>query len=151
MPTQWGQRAANPVRQDGPVSDAQAADEVVNQGWFSVRCVFRYGSGAPITYEERITVWRAVSLDAAVVLAEAEAVEYADQVGCGYVGLAQAYRMFDELGHGAEIYSLMRDSDLPPDAYLTAFFDTDEERQGTLEEPAADQQVPQRSAATHGA
>ncbi|SCG64273.1 hypothetical protein GA0070213_10871 [Micromonospora humi] len=43
--------------------------------------------------------------------------------------------MFDEWGHGAEVYSLMRDSDLPAGAYLTRFFDTGDERQGTL--PAA--------------
>jgi hypothetical protein len=139
------------VRQDGPVSDAQDADEADNQAWFSVRCVFQYGNDAPLVYEERITVWRAVSFDAAVALAEAEAIEYANEVGYSYLGFAQTYRMFDELGHGAEVYSLIRDSELTPDAYLTAFFDTGHERQGTLDEPAADQQVQQRSTATHRA
>ncbi|WP_446219379.1 hypothetical protein [Micromonospora sp. IBHARD004] len=133
------------------MTDAQDADETVNRGWFSVRCVFQYGSDAPLVYEERITVWRAVSFDAAVALAEAEAAEYANEVDCSYLGFAQAYRMFDELGHGAEVYSLMRDSQLPPDAYLTAFFDTGEERQGTLEEPAADQQMQQTGTANHRA
>ncbi|WP_320067716.1 hypothetical protein [Micromonospora sp. RTGN7] len=133
------------------MSDAQDADETVNHGWFSVRCVLQYGSDAPFVYEERITVWRAVSFDAAVALAEAEAAEYANKISCSYLGFAQAYRMFDELGYGAEVYSLMRDSELPPDAYLTAFFDTGEERHETLDEPAADQQVQQRSTATHRA
>ncbi|MEU5943558.1 hypothetical protein ABZ807_31340 [Micromonospora sp. NPDC047548] len=55
------------------MNDAQDADEAVNQGWFSVRCIFQYGSDAPFVYEERITVWRAVSFDAAIALAEAEA------------------------------------------------------------------------------
>lgn len=103
-----------------------------------MRCVFQYGSDAPFVYEERITVWRAVSFDAAVALAEAEAAEYADEVGRSYLGFAQAYRMFDELGHGAEVYSLMRDSELAPGAYLTSFFDTGDERQGTVNEPVAD-------------
>ncbi|MGW1060372.1 hypothetical protein [Micromonospora rubida] len=121
------------------MSDAQDADEAVNQGWFAVRSVFQYGSDAPFVYEERITVWRAVSFDAAVALAEAEAAEYTNEFDRRYLGFAQAYRMFDELGHGAEVYSLMRDSELPSDAYLTTFFDTGEERQGTLNEPTADE------------
>lgn len=133
-----GQPTADAVRQDGRVGDTQDLDEGADQGWFSVRCVFRYSSDAPITYEERITVWRAMSFDAAVALAEAEAAEYASQVGCSYLGFAQAYHMFDQLGHGAEVYSMVRDSELSPGAYLTAFFDTGHERQGALEESAAD-------------
>ena len=84
-------------------------------------------------------MWRATSFDEAVALAEVEATEYADQVGGSYLGLAQAYRLADELGHGAEVFSLIRDSDLPPEAYMTAFFDTGAERQGSLDEPAPDQ------------
>ena len=41
-----------------------------------------------------------------------------------YLGLAQAYRLVDEPGHGAEVFSLIRRSDLPGDDYLNAFFDT---------------------------
>jgi hypothetical protein len=46
-----------------------------------------------------------------------------------YLGLAQAYRLADDVGHGAEVYSLIRDSDLEPEAYLDAYFDTGAERQ----------------------
>lgn len=33
---------------------------------------------------------------------------------------------------GAEVFSLMRDSDLEPDDYLDAFFSTGNERQGDV-------------------
>ena len=49
-----------------------------------------------------------------------------------YLGLAQAYELFDEPGHGAEVYSLMRDSPLPPETYLVTYFDTGGERTDTL-------------------
>ncbi|MGX7673793.1 hypothetical protein [Plantactinospora sp. DSM 117369] len=102
--------------------------------WFSVRCVFRVGSSPTgQAYEERLTLWRAETFDQAVALAEAEALGYAaEQPDTVFAGLAQAYRMFDEPGHGAEVFSLIRDSGLDPQAYLTAFFDTGRERQGDL-------------------
>ncbi|AVT41697.1 hypothetical protein C6W10_21585 [Plantactinospora sp. BB1] len=101
-------------------------------GWFSVRCVFRAGSGpAGQLYEERLTLWRVGGFDEAIAEAEAEAIEYAaEQPDVIFAGLAQAYRLFDEPGHGAEVFSLIRESELDPQAYLTRFFDTGAERQG---------------------
>ena len=78
----------------------------------------------------RITIWQADSFDAAIALAEAEAEEYAETVGCRYLGLAQAYVMEGEPRHGAEVYSLMRDSDLLPQPYLDTFFGAGTEPQG---------------------
>jgi pentatricopeptide repeat protein len=103
--------------------------------WHSVRCLFEVDSGRhedtdPRTYEERVTIWQADSFDAAIALAETEAAEYAETVNCRYLGLAQAYAMEGEPRHGAEVYSLMRDSDLPPHSYLDKFFDSGMERQG---------------------
>jgi hypothetical protein len=46
-----------------------------------------------------------------------------------YTGLAQAYLLFDEVGDGAEVFSLLRTSNLDPDAYLDRYFDTGHERQ----------------------
>jgi hypothetical protein len=94
--------------------------------WFSVRCIFAltYGEGV---YEERVTLWRASSSDEALRLAEAEAADYADGLG-RYIGLAQSFEMLGDPEHGAEIYSLIRTSDLDDDDYLTAFFDTGTER-----------------------
>ncbi|MGW0434026.1 hypothetical protein ACWDV4_15975 [Micromonospora sp. NPDC003197] len=103
-------------------------------GWFSVRCVFRFAGEPQPTYEERITLWRADGFGQAMTLAEEESREYAAMLdGCEYIGLAQSYRMFDEPVHGAEIFSLLRDSSLDPDDYLTAFFDTGDERQGSID------------------
>jgi hypothetical protein len=103
--------------------------------WYAVRCVFRAawhgvdGEVAPreSLYEERITLWQADSAEEAIALAEGEAAEYSEDDD-EYLELAQAYELFDELGHGAEVFSLMRSSHLEPDAYLDAFFDTGKER-----------------------
>jgi hypothetical protein len=105
--------------------------------WFSVRCIFR----SPLTedlpsgtrvYEERITLWRAPTFDDAIRMAEDEAQEYVRDIEYEYVGLAQAYVLPDEPGHGAEVYSLLRESRLPPSKYLNRFFDTGAERQGQV-------------------
>lgn len=42
-------------------------------------------------------------------------------------------RLFDEPGHGAEVFSLLRDSHLEGDEYIQAFFATGSERQGVAE------------------
>src|SRR4051794_17802493 len=86
--------------------------ELVPPKWFSVRCVFRLdglddldGTDTNL-YEERITVWRAGSLDEAIALAEADARRYAKVLAPNeYLGLAQAYEMADPLEHGAEVFS----------------------------------------------
>jgi len=97
---------------------------------YSVRCLFAYEGG----YEERITLWRADSFAAAIALAEQEAEEFAERVEMPYVGLAQCYHLFeDPAAQGAEVYSLMRNSDLAPDDYIDAFFDTGTERQRNFE------------------
>lgn len=99
-------------------------------GWFGVRCVFRWSQ--PPTYEERITLWRAESLDDAIAKAEEEAASYAGKLDSEYLDIAQAYWIGSTPpGNGAEAFSLMRDSDLSPDDYLDAFFDTGNERQRT--------------------
>ena len=100
--------------------------------WFGVRCVFHDPEG---TYEERITLWEADTFDEAGALAEAEAAEYAADVESTFLGFAQAYVMPEEPGQGAEVFSLLRDSDLDPDSYLDAFFDTGAEREASLDEP----------------
>jgi hypothetical protein len=98
-----------------------------SSGWFGVRGVFRT---APDIYEERVTLWRADSLDQAIELAEAEAREYVAGSDAQWCGLVQAYRLSDDpQAQGAEVFSLMRTSDLEPSAYLDRFFDTGAERQ----------------------
>lgn len=102
---------------------------------FSVRSVFRWSPRADQKkkhlYEERITLWNARSLIEAINLAEREAEEYAgDDAKC--LGLLQGYWMYDECKlrkQGIEVFSLLRESDLPPKTYLKAFFATGHERE----------------------
>ena len=98
--------------------------------WFSVRCIFRFEIADLVhTYEERITIWLASTADEAIEMAEAEALSYAIDVECVYCGLAQLYCLSDALENGAEVFSLMRNSDLNTNDYLNTFFDTGSERQ----------------------
>jgi len=83
-------------------------------------------------YEERITIWRAASFADAIEQAEADAQEYGRAVGCEYVGLAQCYHLAEELGSGAEVFSLIRESRLSPSHYIDRFFETGRERQGSI-------------------
>lgn len=99
-------------------------------GWFGVRCVFRWAQ--PPTYEERITLWEADSLDDAIAKAEAEAAAYAARLNSEYLDIAQAYWIGPRRPvNGSEVFSLMRDSELDSDDYLDAFYDTGRERQRT--------------------
>ena len=107
---------------------------MTSSGWVSVRCLFRTHFGDQQVYEERVTLWHEADMDRAIALAEAEAQEYAAASstppgeGVEYLGLAQAYLLDDEPGHGAEVFSLMRTSPMAPKEYLDAFFDTGRER-----------------------
>lgn len=116
----------------------------IEASWYGVRCIFAVGwppEARGKTYEERITLWRAASAEEAIERAEAEAEEYAatiEESPSEYLGLAQAYRLDDEPGDGAEIFSLMRESSLAPGKYLDKFFATGAERQGTYNAPPPD-------------
>jgi hypothetical protein len=106
--------------------------------WYGVRCIFRWDKWDGAPFEERITLWQAESADAAIELAEAEAEEYATEHGLTYLGLAQCYSMEpEEPGHAVEVFSLLRDSDLPNGEYLSTFFDTG--REHSTEAPADDE------------
>ena len=103
---------------------------IVSSGWYGVRCVFEHAGDGDHSYEERVTLWRADSAGEAITCAETEAGEYcAVLTATTYLGMAQAYVLADEPGHGAEVYSLIRDSELAPESYLDTFFDTGREYQ----------------------
>jgi hypothetical protein len=103
------------------------------QNWYCVRTVLRFRGSRMSTYEERLTLWAVPDFASAIEAAETEAGEYADAIpGCAFVGLSQAYHLSEGPGHGAEVFSLLRDSALPADAYLSTFFDTGAERQGNI-------------------
>ncbi len=118
-----------------------------------MRCIFRWTAepGADYAYEERITLWRASGFDDALAQAELEAASYlSDDPEFGpqeYVGLSQAYRFswdqhealdpvvgLDRRAIGLEVFSMVRTSDLPPDEYLTRFFDTGTENNSPLDD-----------------
>lgn len=115
-----------------------------SSGWVAVRCVFRSELEGTGMYEERVTLWRTTSMAEAVERAEAEAHEYAAMLSTPpadpheYVGLAQAYLLADDLDDGAEVFSLVRGSDLEPEDYLDAFFDTGTERQREITDSDTD-------------
>ena len=114
------------------------AEQPIEAEWYCVRTVFRFHfpENQAATYEERLTLWQVGDFPAAIALAEEEAHEYAgDFDNCTYIGFAQAYALAETPGHGAEVFSLMRDSKLTDDAYLNSFFDTGDERQGGDSEP----------------
>jgi len=102
------------------------------EDWLAVRCVLRLVELK--LYEERVTLWRGASFEEAIALAEAEVEEHAGIVGSEYVGLAQAYRLVYKPGHRAEVFSLMRGSELEPDLYIETFFSTGTERMGIIED-----------------
>lgn len=107
--------------------------------WFAVRCIFaETRPEAPTRYEERITIWRAASFDEAVIRAEKDAQDYAKNLEQDYLGLAQAFHLFVEEApaDGDEVFSLIRESELPPEDYVTRFFDTGSEYEGNLGEHA---------------
>ena len=84
-------------------------------------------------YEERITLWQARSFDEAIERAEAEVTQYAtDLTDTTASDLFQAYHLFDEPADGAEVFSLIRMSNLQPDEYVDTFFDTGAERQQAM-------------------
>jgi len=120
-----------------PEDELQAGAQVTppkdgESGWFGVRCFFRWSE--PATYEERITLWKAASLDDAIAMAEEDAKAYADRLKAEYLELAQAYWIGPKPpASGSEAFSLMRDSELDADTYLDTFFDTGQERQQSSE------------------
>jgi len=116
---------------------------MVSSGWVAVRCIFRSWIGTSegeVVYEERVTLWREAGMDRAIERAEVEAQTYATETTwpsgqvTEYLGLAQAFSLFDEPADGAEVFSLMRTSSLPATTYLDRFFDTGQERQGVVGE-----------------
>ncbi|MER7187322.1 hypothetical protein ABT404_49025 [Streptomyces hyaluromycini] len=78
-----------------------------------------------------MTLWTARSADEAIERAEGEAREYCEGLdGVEYVMFAEAFRIDGTPGEGAEVFSLMRESGLPPGEYVQRFFATGDERTG---------------------
>jgi hypothetical protein len=95
--------------------------------WYGVRCLFWWVQREDQPFEERVTLWRASSAERAVELAEQEAREYARIIGAEYLEFSQVYALGEagEPRDGMVVFSLLRDSDLPPEDYVSAFFATE--------------------------
>ena len=101
-----------------------------DSSWYAVRSLFETPGETESSYEERITLWQAGSLDDAMARASSEAAEYAEFAGAAHLAeFAQAYQLADAPPRdGAEVFSLVRDSALPPGPYIERFFETGTER-----------------------
>ena len=103
--------------------------------WFSARTVYEHDKPGDGLFEERIVVFRAADFDEALVRAEAEASAYAEAVSCVFTGYISVFEMVEEtLSDGAEVFSLMRDSDLGAEEYIDRFYTTGDERSDDEEE-----------------
>jgi hypothetical protein len=98
--------------------------------WYGVRLVYRLTGTSRPAYEERIIIVRANSDDDAIAKAEHYSKDYESDT-TEYIGYAMGFHIFDEngpcLGPGTEVFSLIRESELDPDAYLDRFHDTGNE------------------------
>lgn len=91
--------------------------------WFGVRSSYHRESRSQ--YTERVVIFQAGTHDEAIERAEKEGHEYALMLGEISLGLFTTYELFDQNPHdGTEVFSLVRYSELDPNDYLDAFFDT---------------------------
>lgn len=109
--------------------------------WFSVRHLLYAAppdAEGVASYEERVTVWDADDFDAAYAFARSEAEHHAKAFRAASVlPLFHVFRLFEDptstfpgpttaeifslAGHGAELFSLMRDSKLDPETFVETF------------------------------
>jgi hypothetical protein len=97
-----------------------------DMGWFAVRHVIKNDDA----YEERITVWQATSAEDAIARAQAEAAHYA-WAGTELLRFYQSFELDGAPRDGAEVFSLIRRSELSSDEYLETFFATGHELETT--------------------
>lgn len=106
--------------------------------WYAARCVFRWLDVTPETpghhlYEERIVLFRAESFEEALRRAEDEARDYASSLDMEFLKCVDIFHLFDrKIGDRTEVFSLIRESELPSDEYVQQFFDTGKKRRGEL-------------------
>lgn len=107
--------------------------------WYGTKTIYKHRrveAGMRKTlFEERVVLFQAADFDGAIALAEAEAAEYcranADTV---YLDFMDVFHLFAKaVGHGTEVYSLMRESELADKDYLDHFYDDGKERTKEVE------------------
>ena len=98
-----------------------------DEPWYAVRSVVESAAGG--TFEERITLWKAASMEDALIKGENEARRYAAEHGYLFTGFIEVFHLAAEhVVEGTEIFSLLRDSELPASEYISKHFDTGKER-----------------------
>ncbi|MBI1346623.1 DUF4288 domain-containing protein [bacterium] len=115
----------------GVITPGDAGDDNP-EPWYSARCVFLL---QPISqdhsehlYEERVVLLRAETFDEAFEKAEKEAKDYIAGDPKSRVLFVEVYHLFErKIGDKVEIFSLIRDSPLSPQDYVSQFFDTGKE------------------------
>ena len=101
--------------------------------WYGVRGLFRWyftESGETARVEERVVLFRAVSFDQALDLAEAEAVTYCSDAVSDTANYRiesmkwwNAYRIGDEnMESGQEVYSRLMDTSLSSASFLKRYY-----------------------------
>ena len=123
-----------------PANPPSLAPSEPDSDWYCVRCVFQIAAPARqaghFLYEERLILVQASSFETAIALAEREAEEYASRIEDShdeYLGMVQAFHLFSDPGHLAEVFSLLRESPLGPDDYLARHFSAGTEHQQLTE------------------
>jgi hypothetical protein len=107
--------------------------------WFAAKTVCKHQTeedgAAKTVYEERVVLLAAVDFSDALIKGEQEARQYCDSIECAsYTGYINVYQLSEEaVGHGTEIFSLLRDSELSETDYLDRFIDTGRERSRLIE------------------
>lgn len=100
--------------------------------WYAVRTFLAQVGTALIdgepawAYKERITIWTAASEEAAVTLAEADAIRYGSEMDATYLGEAVVVELASAPSSGSEIFSSLRTSLLGPNDYLRQVYAMDE-------------------------
>jgi len=88
-----------------------------------------------ISLRGALTVWQTDSFNKAFELAEVDAAEYAKEANCLFVRATDSYQLFHKtIGHGSEIFSLMRDSGMEPEVYADTFCCTPRDHARFLDE-----------------
>jgi hypothetical protein len=108
--------------------------------WFGAKSVYRWLAEAgrsglgPCLYEERVVLIRARDADHALAKGEEEAIRYAaERGGIEYLGAIDTFEMFDGVGDGSEVYSLLRSTSLLPMAFLDRYHDAESAHSRTQE------------------
>ena len=104
--------------------------------FFSAKCIFRSeliedGKFVSI-FEERIVLVRGFELDEAFDKAEQEAKKYAAENKSAFLACVGVYIVQDPIEDGAEVFSVLRESNTSNDDYLKTYYQTHSERDSFL-------------------